>query len=301
MPSNNLTSQSFIEAPPPYELASNNGPSESPRNASEPLSLVIQDTKYYSYITSTVEPEKTLYRLSQPILSGSAKIIGLEKYVYKVKDGEQPQYSEESIEQKPIDAMDPPKSLLEIGESYSLGPRMTCRRAHLYDIKQSWFQTIGTAISIVGMMTNQNQTFKEACLWRLPLKSSWTVAQLEGGKEVKDGKNWKAEMSGRSLGYGKGSKGVSWVWKDNKGEIVAAEVEVPIGGAAEEETKAKLDVRKAISEKEMDFLVAAWVARVAFEAVEEAKEPMTWAKCESTRLRFVTSLTTRSQTHCRDW
>ncbi|KAF2192528.1 hypothetical protein K469DRAFT_694618 [Zopfia rhizophila CBS 207.26] len=92
-----------------------------------------------------------------------------------------------------------------------------------------------------------------------------------------DQQEWKTEVVGWLRDKMKGRAEEGWVWKNRKGDIIAAEGSIWVPGI-ETPPEPRLDVKVPLEEKDLDFLVTAWVAMIAFEAREAAKEPMTWAK-----------------------
>ncbi|KAF2731021.1 hypothetical protein EJ04DRAFT_579419 [Polyplosphaeria fusca] len=277
MAKNEPFSSSSLEAPPPYILASSNHPSVHPLIADESLSLIMQDSKSYCFVASTAAPDRCLYRLSQPIFTGHAKLIGAEKYTYKIKDSEPPVYEEhehvEDIEQSKTQ----PLSMLDVQDSR--GPRMTFKRTHIYDIEPPISKALGATIRIKGMSTTRNDNFSEVCLERMPLKTSWKVVR---GKHGEEGGQWKLEAGGSLLKKAKARNDHLWQWRDSKGDVIAVEIELTaeeregVLGAGKD--RARLDICKPITGKDLDLLVTAWAARIAFEAAEAVREPMTWSK-----------------------
>jgi hypothetical protein len=290
--------------PPPYPASANNRQEGAPLNSTENLSLIIEGERVFS----TVQPNRTLYHLSQPVLAGKWVVIGIEKVLYRVKDDEPPGYdwvdekkensstlTEEERSQGHTDvrqenegAENPSlmpaqtqlnskeipdersrrRSMLDIGpappRSPSPGPRIVHRKSHIYDIRRSYFESLGESLIIEG---KSRKCYKEINLRRLPGSSSW--------KARLDEEEWKVSQSRNA-----------WEWKGKSGKPIAVEEEqetfVTGGneGGKQPVRRARMDIKTELAEKETDFLVAAWVARVGAEAQERVKEPLTWDKCE---------------------
>ncbi|KAF2007565.1 hypothetical protein P154DRAFT_529161 [Amniculicola lignicola CBS 123094] len=223
-----------------------------------------------------------------PVLKGKAAIIGIEKAIYRVKHNSptkgttgiaKPATTEDPSKEDPPRVSDTAKhpnvlpspesstksrSMLDIDISASAsasaalrlqplldqGPRLVHHRSHIYDIRPAWLGDIGKHILV-----------------------DCTV----GGSLLDKMKR-------------KGYDPDGYVWKRGTGKVLAVERKEEIGeddvvaGTYGNLTKPRLEVELGFGEKGVDFLVAAWVARVAFEAMKAAKEPMTWDQSTLSKL-----------------
>ncbi|PSN70507.1 hypothetical protein BS50DRAFT_674866 [Corynespora cassiicola Philippines] len=338
MPQSTSAQIPVSDDPPPYIQAPASNSSQGNGKSVQHDCFVIHETRIYS----PDNPTRTRYQLSQPVLRGQAKVVAVEKFIFRIqndvdpeneaadkKDGngkgikkflDDPCESDASDDtkrtaredsssheaSKELDhvkqSMSPKESiyLKALGEqtveprrkSFSMldvppspprsspgGPRIKYRRAHIYDIKPTWFQVVGYAVAFEGI---EKKCFKEAYLHRWPLRKSWKV-------KFEDNVEWKCEPGEGLRGALKGhlpsrhGASVAWVWLNAKGKIMALEVEEAIeegeivAGTKGSPTKTRLEIKTHLEDKDLDFLVTAWVGRVAFQATELA-DPMTWEK-----------------------
>lgn len=289
---------SSLNQPPPYPVSRNSSPQDVSIHRTQNLSLIIDGERVFSLS----QPNRTLYHLSQPVLAGKWVVVGIEKVLYRVKDEEPPGYdwvdakkpnstpNPEDINglgqadvsqpgevansspvatqallarEEKLDEGSRRPSMLDVGPSSppSRGPRVVHRRSHIYDIRRPYFESLGDTLVIESKGKNSH---KEASLRRLAGSSSWK-AHLENAE-------WKASQNRNG-----------WEWKGKGGRTIAIEEEQVTGddrGGKAAMRRARMDIKTDSTEKELDFLVAAWVARVGAEAQERAKEPLTWSKCE---------------------
>jgi hypothetical protein len=243
-------------------------------------------------VVSAAPPNQPIYRLSEDILSGKATDITVKKLTYYVKDSEPPEYHELEDPQHLGDKKEPvdrprsgglnlgpgttsqpsnpsftTKSMLDIPPSPPQdGPTIASRRTEIYNIKPSWFKEIGDGILI---SSSRKSCFPSTFMYIPPSSSVWKICRVKHVKEAYGTdrqimeEDWKIEKMD-----------AGWVWRNKSGKQLGTE-----GGM-------RLDVSKDVEEKDVDFLVAAWIAKVAFEAGKgelkphkTVKEPMGWSKC----------------------
>jgi hypothetical protein len=85
-------------------------------------------------------------------------------------------------------------------------------------------------------------------------------------------------------------------WKTEDGKEVAIETKGTRDAANKMVVQPRLEITgEGMGEREVDFLVMSWCARVWMESMKDTKEPMSWDKCEfpsSIHLRGRTSMLT---------
>lgn len=185
--------------------------------------------------------------------------------------------------------MDPPRALYELSNNvceakshiYGLqkivyrvvdaaggGDRVRTRLDHIYDFSLDPLASIeksrptNNMISIDGKGSSK-RTFKRTLM--MPSVASWKVeGHFRAGTGVVRQLKHADEIH----------------WKNTKGEIVAVETVAKRDDQKKLVGFPQLEIKVAMDDKEMDLLVASWMARVWRQSAEETKEPMTWQDCE---------------------
>ncbi|KAF6804770.1 hypothetical protein CPLU01_16041 [Colletotrichum plurivorum] len=185
--------------------------------------------------------------------------------------------------------MDPPRALYELSNNvceakslvYGLqkvayrvvasadgGDKIRTRLDHIYDFSLDPLSSLEKGRPTNNMVTidgklGSKRTFKKTLI--MPSVASWKV---EG--------HFRAGASG--LHKLKHADEIHW--KNPKGDIVAIETVAKRDGEKKLVGFPQLEIKTAMDDKEMDLLVASWMARVWRQSAEETKEPMTWKECE---------------------
>ncbi|KAF2271163.1 hypothetical protein CC78DRAFT_573538 [Lojkania enalia] len=273
-------------------------PSVSPSNTIEPLTLFIASDQCFTYICSTFDPRRILYRVSLPLKCPKHVIVGIEKFMYKLIHN--------TLISNPEDIPTPPKmsdpdlrgmtsydeednvglgkdaniserpSMVEMGEAANVNssPRWIFYTRPTYDVRRPDLNPDGW--SALGVWARSHKCFnKIASLSHSAITKDWK-AKLDEGRD-----DWKVEAGSGLMDKITNKKQDMWTWRDGEGEVLAVEqeTEIPVDGEPEPLLRIELDVKTALEDRKLDFLVALWVGRVAAE-FETLKTPLSWNKGE---------------------
>jgi len=204
-----------------------------------------------------------------------------------------------------------PRSMLDIPPtplSSQQSPRLKYYRDEIYDIKSYYIPSaVDRTVIIQG---TSKRCYKENLLVRCKGGRKYVLRKEDGcvwTVERDGGGGVFGRLKGKGRGRGDGRVEAGYVWKREDGEALAVEspwepTESIPGTEDEENTGSKrkgknrrgvengegdvlplapvLHVKKKLNDKDTDFLVAVWVARLAWDTKERNKEPWSWEKCK---------------------
>lgn len=246
--------------PPTYHDVSAADP-RSNLASSDPPTLLLDG---YT-IHAESQPDRPLYELGLAPMTGRNGICGIEKVWYSVgADGE---------------------------------GRPKPRKRFIYEL-QIW-PSVDHVFGHVEIVGKSSRSFSKM---QLVGGAGWTSCKAEGHFKAQTSLSSRLfSRSGGSSGGGSGeSKMVQVEWKDMEGKVVAWEEFPTKKDGSEPSELARLHVQAAMEDKELDALVACWMARIWKVRRSQTKEPLSWAMGESERhctvFVFAHSLTSISQT-----
>lgn len=135
------------------------------------------------------------------------------------------------------------------------------RTDHIYDIRKA--VSMNQSVEINGQ-SSCKRTYKFVTLFG---GVNWLSCEAKG--HFKAGQNMKQKLKHRD----------QIDWEDERGRLVAVETRA----ARQDEAivdHPKLRLKMPLEAKDLDLLVACWVARVWKESQKERAEPMSWDRCK---------------------
>lgn len=209
------------------------------------------------------QPDRPLYELGLAPMTGRNGICGIERVWYSVgADGE---------------------------------GRPKPRKRFIYEL-QIW-PSVDHVFGHVEIVGKSSRSFAKM---QLVGGAGWASCKAEGHFKAQTSLSSRLFGRGGSSGSGSGeSKMVQVEWKDMEGKVVAWEEFPTKKDGSEPSELARLNVQVAMEDKELDALVACWMARVWKVRRSQTKEPLSWAMGESEHcitVAFTCLLTSISET-----